>query len=199
MQKTHKIIRRKRKNRNRKSKKIISNFTGGGYRLDLPLCINLAEFYITDDDIKKFYRTFNSPKDCFINVLQLLRLINGETADLMRISSLGKSGFTKAEIELFFIYLRRTNFDLKYTENFETFTNTYLKHFEKIKNNNNAVFAGYKGHVFIIAKKNDGEIYYIDPQVGICDLKIPECLAKIKNNNNQPYYLLYSSVEILSP
>jgi len=56
-------------------------------------------------------------------------------------------------------------------------------------------FAG-PAHIFIIARAQDGVIYYIDPQLNlICN--IDSCADRIKLNNN--YFLLFNSTAQITP
>ena len=147
-----------------------------------PACHNLSIFPISDENILKFKRVFRSPMDCFINALELLGAISSLTANMMRISSLGKNGFTKEEIEKIFILITGCNHDFKSTPNSMEFSQWITANLPP----GNVVFAGYGGqakHVYLIGRRQDGVIVYIDPQIGtICDLRLGTCQKYIANN-----------------
>jgi hypothetical protein len=114
------------------------------------------------------------------------------SANLLRIpSSLQKTGFSKEEIEMIFILFMGNNFTFTPTENFQEFA-TYIETFLKP---GYAVFAGYTGHVFILARNLNGEIILIDPQEPIyCNIN--HCQDKIHKGSK--YFLLFNSAEKLS-
>lgn len=189
------------KSKNKFSKKIYlkkkTRKLRGGYgeNIGFPLCTELSQFKITDENIENFARHFSSPMDCFINALQIIGFIDEKCGNLMRISSVGRNGFTREEIEIIYIYLTGNNYDFKPTNNFDEF----VKEIESKILPGYAVFAGFEDnfrgkiykHVFLIAKKNDNTIFYIDPQIPtICNVN--EC----QNNylkNHQTWYLLFNS------
>jgi hypothetical protein len=162
-----------------------------------PPCTSLSQFKITDEQIMSFKRAVQSPMDCFINTLQILGVMNSMTANIMRISSAGKTGFTKEEIEKIFIFLSGHNHDFKSTASSQQFSEWIAKFLYP----GYAVFAGHEGgtnHVYLIGRKIDGTIVYIEPQLGIiCDLSSLECQEYLKNN--KVYRLMFNSVEKLSP
>ena len=194
MQKTRKIFTRKRKNTNRKSKRGLHIFTGGGDAYPgFPPCVSLAQFKMSEENISSFRRIFNSPMDCVITALQLFGILDVRSANLMRISSLGKSGFTKEQIELIFMYTIRKNFDFKFTTNFTEFADYIMSNLRI----GYAVFAGYEGHVFIIAKQSDGRLLYMDPKQtpAIC-LFGAECQSSL--SIHKTFFLLHSSIDDLT-
>ena len=180
---------RKNKKNNKNNKQI------GGLLEDfgLPPANILSQFKITDANLQTFNRTFNAPMDCVINALQLMGILDDISANIMRISTLGVVGFTKAQIEIIFAYKFRKNFDFKPTTNFDewaTWINTLLIP-------GHVVFAGYTGHVFLIGRMLNGRLFYIEPQLNMfCDLNTEECVAYLRNKNN--WSLLFHSDQHLT-
>lgn len=169
---------------------------GVGEMHGFPPCTILSQFKITDEQLLSFNRAVPSPMDCFINALQILGVVNSITANIMRISSSGRIGFSKEEIETIFVMLTGYNHDFKSTESFEEFS----QWIGKLLLPGHVVFAGYEGntkHVYLIGRRIDGMLVYIDPQVGIvCDLSTKECQGYLVNN--KIYRLMFNSAEKLS-
>jgi hypothetical protein len=202
MPKTYKINKRNNKNRRNKRNKsnkitpfLFKNLKfKGGFREEqgFPACNNLTQIIMSDEQINNFQRDITSPMDCFINALQLFGVLDTRTANLMRISSLGKTGFQKEEIEMIFIYVTGKNFDFKATHDYSEFSSTIKQRLQP----GHAVFAGYEGHVFIIARTQTGTILYIDPQVPIiCNLA--ECEERFLTSRST-FYLLFNSDEAIT-
>jgi len=172
-------------------------YKGGiGEERGFPQCTSLSQFKMTNESITKFGRHFQSPNDCFINALELFGILDVKSANLMRISSAGQSGFSKSQIEIIFIYILGNNFDFKPTNNYDEFASWI----HTLLHPGFAVLGGYKGHVFLIAKLADNTIIYIDPQIPpngiICDVR--QCENQYLKNSPKPWYLLFNSVEKLS-
>jgi hypothetical protein len=190
MSKTRKRKGIQSKTQNKRNKKHIIK---GGIKEDmgLPECTNLSQFQITDENISGFYRYIRSPTDCVINALQLFGLLDIVTSNLLRISAYGFT-ITKEKIEMMFILFKGNNFDFKSTTNFHEFAQqieTFLKP-------GYAVFAGYTDHVFILARKTNGVIVLIDPQIPtICDINDCQHLIQRPNSN---YFLLFNSPQKLT-
>lgn len=159
----------------------------------LPECTIVSQFPITDTNILEFKRLIKSPMDCVINALQLFGLLDVVTANLLRIpAELQKTGFSKEEIEMIFILFMGNNFSFKPTKNFQEFS-TYI---ETYLHPGYAVFAGYTGHVFILARRLDGVIMLIDPQEPLyCNIN--ECQNRIIEDGSD-YFLLFNSAEKLN-
>jgi hypothetical protein len=179
----------------KKREKIVLHVKGGiGEHLGLPECTLLSQFQMSDENITGFKRFIHSPMDCFINALQLFGLLDSLNANLLRISSAGRTGFSKEEIEMIFILFKGNNFDFKSTNNYNEFSQSIVS----LLHPGYAVFAGYTGHVFIIARTSNNAIIYIDPQIPvICDLSISECETLIQTPDNI-YYLLFNSQQLLT-
>lgn len=172
-------------------------YKGGiGEAQGFPQCTTLSSFHMTDESITNFGRNFQSPSDCFISALQLFNVLDVRSADLMRISSAGSTGFKKEQIEVVFIYLLGNNFDFKATYNYDEFASWI----HNLLQPGFGVLAGYAGHVFVIARVGDGRLVYIDPQVPpegmICD--VVQCENTYLKNKPAPWYLLFNSPEQLS-
>ena len=154
---------------------------------------NLSQFIMTDERIQNFKRFVKSPRDCFINAMLLMGMIDNTAANILRISFAGELGFMKEQIELIFT--------LKTSKPFKFYQMNYEKFSDTIKNTlkaGNVVFAGYTGHVFLIGKTYNGDILYIDPhtEVGICNLSDENCEKSIQNKGD--YFLMYHTDTLLS-
>jgi len=185
------MIVNRRKTRKRKMRGGIGEIHG------FPLCTDLSQFKITDEQLLTFKRAVPTPMDCFINALQILGVVNNITANIMRISSAGKTGFTTEEIEKVFIFLSGNNHDFKATGSSQEFSEWIAKNLLP----GHVVFAGHQGnvnHVYLIGRQVNGTIVYIDPQSAIfCDLSTAECQRYL--TNNKVYRLMFNSIEKLSP
>lgn len=169
---------------------------------NLPDCTVLSEFPFAQDSIDQYRSVVPrhaSYMDCFINALQLLRLFDERTANIMRVSSAGVSGFTHEQIVSIFILFSGLHYEFKLLsiDDFWRMLNRLTR--------GHAVLAGVKttlwgiGHVFLIRKTADDRLEYLDPQIyTVCDLSHPtaECSAVL----NQPlHYMLFQSTVKLSP
>ena len=168
---------------------------------NLPECAVLSEFPFTQDSIAQYRSVVPrhaSSRDCFINALQLLRGLDETTANIMRVSSAGVSGFTHEQIVRIFILITGFHYELKLLTNHDFWS--MLRQLKR----DHAVLAGVKaqlfgiGHVFLIRRNADDRLEYLDPQINtICDLEAPtpECDAIIR----LPWhYLLFQSTVKLS-
>lgn len=171
----------------------------------LPIINEMSKFEITNEAIERFSRYLMSPMDCVINALQLLQLITNETADIMRITSIGNTGIEKRQIELIFMYLKNHNFE---------FREMMIYEWEEIIHNlpdsdsGTTLFCGYSTgsdkHVFLISRNNANELAYIDPQSdSICNIYNEECLINNvirmnRGNLNFRLYILYHSTELIT-
>lgn len=152
---------------------------------------DVSQFQITDDAISKFRRWVKKPKDCVINGMELLGILNDQNADIARIM-VGDQGLTVEQIEQIFSLIE-PNFNWRFfrfskLETLAQFTNQELKP-------SHAIFCGYlgqEGHVFLIAKTLGGDVMYIDPQINeLCELDKSSCIKLI--DNKQIYYILQAS------
>lgn len=182
----------KKQNRN----KCIKSQKGGIYEdQGLPPCTEISTFRVTDDQINGFERLINSPMDCVITAMQIIGMLDGKSANIMRVTTLGIHGITKIQIELIFTLFYNKNFDFKQTYDYDEFTRTISATLPV----GHVVFGGYVGHVFILARHLDGSIYYIDPQINTyCNVADDQCSALFTQNQSS-WFLMTNSVENLTP
>lgn len=149
----------------------------------------LTQFRINDAQIQSFRRNVLSPKDCVINAMQIIGMLDIYTANLMRITLVGQHGIDQSQIEKIFILYYGYTFKFDPITSFQDVSNTI-----SCLQVGHVAFAGYQDvngakHVFLIGRKTDGHFYYIDPQINkICNLADPQCLQYIANK--QFYFLL---------
>lgn len=143
-------------------------------------------FPIQDSDLKKFIRKLPADKDCVINAIQLIGLIDARTADLMRIL-VGNKGIDKDEIEKIFKWV--------IPEYYWEFSYLPINHknkefieviFKDIPSKH-IIFCGVtfnngNNHVIIIGKTKDNQLVSIDPQA------FPNPII-LGFNNIKKYYL----------
>jgi hypothetical protein len=186
---------RKSKNFRRKNKKIVGGLLESN---GLPACNNLSIFPVSDSNITNFTRYLALPNDCVINALQIMNAIDEKTANILRVSTLGKP-FSKEQIELIFIYALNHNFNFMSFDSYET----WIKTIENFLAPGYVAFAGYKGisgHVFLIGRYTNGAILLIDPQINaFCNLLDPECSKYINTYEIKEWYLLNNSTDTLTP
>ena len=159
----------------------------------LPKCTTLSQFKISDENIAGFKRFVDKPMDCVINALQIFGALDNYSSNILRISCAGDAGFYKEQIEKIFILLLGNNFDFQSSDNYQEFVEVI----EKTLLPGHGVFAGYTGHVFIIARKKNGVIMLIDPHRSSILCEIDKCQDYIRDNKE--FYLLFQSPEKLTP
>lgn len=141
-------------------------------------------FQITSDKIDSFTRNFGRPRDCFINSLQLLGLVDSFQAINLRIQY-GNIGFYPNQIVDFFN---------KYFNCFHIFSSyndlneivkvmTYLPMGVGILSG--VRFHNGDYHVFITTKNLYGDIVVLDPQQPSIFMTLDVYL-----NNSQEFYIL---------
>ena len=151
----------------------------------------VAQFKLTDDSISKFRRWVKKPRDCVINAMELLGILDDQNADIARIL-IGDTGAQIKQIEDIFEVV-----EPKFKWNFYKFTNiqTLAQFTSSELKPQHTIFCGYmgnEGHVFLIAKSIEGKVYYVDPQVdAICNLDTNECYNFI--DNKKSYFILQAS------
>ncbi len=116
---------------------------------------DVAQFIFTDGAIKKFRRWVKKPRDCVINAMELLGILDEQNADIARIL-IGDVGAQIKQIEDIF-----TIVEPAHNWNFFKFTNiqTLAQFTTHELKPQHAIFCGYtgdEGHVFLIAKGNLG-------------------------------------------
>ena len=153
---------------------------------------NIAQFYISNENLLNFKRYVKKPYDCVINALEIIGILNGTNADLMRIA-VGDTGLDIYQIENIFSYIE-PSFHWRFVRysNIKTLVEFC---FQTLKPSM-VIFCGYlKGdfrHVFLIGKTNQMEIKYIDPQLNLfCNLKSKKCYTNI--HDAQEYYILQTT------
>jgi len=160
----------------------------------------LFEMRITDQNFCNFKRYLNSPRDCFVNAMQIMGLIDTNAANLLRISSAGRvSGFSGEEIASIFILYTNYFFIFREMANWNAFGQQVMK-----ISPGTVTLGGYRkngvGHVFLIGKTTQNKMIYIDPQIQnntLCFLDEAQCENHIKNMDK--YYLLYRNDIPLTP
>lgn len=167
----------------KKSKKVIQK---GGNK---PF---VAQFIIQNSYIAKFRRWVKKPKDCVINAMQLLNILDEQSADIARIF-IGDTGVQKEQIEQVFSLIQQLHewkfLQVNSLNDIREITNNILKP-------SHAFFCGYveknEGHVFLIAKDDSNKVFYIDPQVNeVCDLN--KCSNYILNKDG--YFILHAKLK----
>ena len=129
----------------------------------------IVSFPITDQNLKNFTRRVIKPKDCVINALQLIGLVDAHHSELMRIL-VGETGVSLNQIEAIFNF-----FSKKSIYTFKQYYSKDPNDVVKIQNIINdlpqgtCLFAGLKSkkgnkHVFILGRYANGSYVVIDPQ-----------------------------------
>lgn len=155
-------------------------------KTSFPSCDTLSQFVISDINIMNFKRYLHSPRDCVINALQIFGILDVISANVMRMFTVN-TDIQKEEIEKIFVLTFGNNFEFKSTLCFNEFT---LNIYNLLKPGN-GVFAGYLGHVFILARLTNGNIIVIDPSLHImCDVRL---MNEYLGNCPKPYFLLFNS------
>lgn len=155
---------------------------------------DIAQFYISDKNLTNFKRYVIKPRDCVINALEIIGILNDTNADLMRIA-VGDKGLDAFQIENIFSYVE-PSFRWKFVRysNIKTLEEFCFQ----VLRPSCVVFCGYSKknlkHVFLIGKTNQKEIKYIDPQLNLfCNLETKECFRNIRNA--QEYYILQTTAD----
>jgi len=147
----------------------------------LKIYMEVKEFPITDEVFSKFRRSRPKPNDCVINALELLGILDANSADISRIF-IGDKVVLQDQIEKVFETVFKDkkwhfqNIDVNALE-------AYLR--DSLKPGH-VVFCGkvrYQGpgHAFLIWKKHDGNIIMVDPQMTniFCDLSHKDCFNQM--------------------
>jgi hypothetical protein len=184
-----------KKSSTKRNKRTKHKQIGGMLESDgLPEATSLALFRITNEHIENFRRQISVPMDCFINALQFIGILNPLCANIMRVSTLGDLGFTRAQIEIIFSFFYKTNFHFKSTNDFEVWYNWIVSNITP----GHVVFAGYPGHVFLIASDTNGVLLYIDPQSEHPVQDLSEDAVQQYIREKGLYYALYTSTTKLT-
>jgi len=154
----------------------------------------VANFQITDSSIKKFRRWVQKPRDCVINAMELIGILDQQSADIARIF-IGDTGAKIPQIEQVFSLVQQL-YEWKFVKLNGLQDLIQITNNDAMLKKSHAMFCGYlgedEGHVFLIAKGNGGKAYYIDPQVNeVCDLN--QCGNYIANK--QGYFVLQAKLK----
>ena len=118
-------------------------------------------FPFSNENILQFGRMEKRPKDCVINALELIGVIDHYHADLMRIA-VGNIGLTESQILDIFRYRQPKEWKLV-----ECKLQEIRICYETIMPPGTAIFCGFyddTNHVFLIRKTTDSHIFFLDPQ-----------------------------------
>lgn len=153
--------------------------------------LEIATFKMDDRYIQKFKRYNKQNKDCVINALELIQLLNPREASIIRVL-VGCKGIKGPEIIQLFNTLCP-----KYRWYFNSYKNMFILNnyvFNKLERNK-VMFCGYYakpgsgGHVFLIGKDNKGIPKYLEPQKNdICDYRESKCYIQLANKAE--YFIL---------
>lgn len=131
---------------------------------------SIVSFKINDENLKHFSRQVINPKDCVINAMQLLNIIDAKHADLMRIL-IGDKGINEQQIEAVFNLL-----DPKWKYSFIRYSSNNFDDIEIVNKVivpsielGHVLFCGLtwksgERHVFILGRYTNGKKIVIDPQ-----------------------------------
>jgi hypothetical protein len=160
--------------------------------------MEVVQFPITNEQLLRIQRTVVRPRDCVINAMEIIGIIDGRSADIMRIM-VGDLGIPTEKIENIFEFSFRRSFTFTPDNRMDLLdfflTNSLMP--------NNIVFIGVEyisgeKHVFLIGKTETNALIYIDPQApsSMCDLRETACFQTVFQNVIN-YYIL--QVNIASP
>jgi len=140
----------------------------------------VVQFPITDDQLQRIQRTVIKPRDCVINAMEIIGIVDGRSADIMRIM-VGDTGIITSNIEGIFEFAFRRTFTFTPDNRIDLLGN-YLDTSLMI---NHVVFLGVvyddgNSHVFLIGKTMTNSLVYIDPQnPSLCNLRDPACFTSV--------------------
>lgn len=163
----------------------------------------LSHFQITDDNITTMRRYLAKPRDCVINSMELMNIVDSRTSAIMRIL-IGDIGITidQALAILEFVYVRpfrKYHIEIKNLHIlFDILNNDII--FPRTR----AIFAALiysngDGHMITIGKSLNGELVYLDPQnPNTCDLNLFECKLSIFKYVTDIYMIEYTEPHSLN-
>lgn len=161
----------------------------------------LPYFPITDDNLYQFRKFVQVPRDCVINAMQLVRIVDERAADIMRIL-VGDKGVTPDQIIQIFQYTFRKKYIfnlvevpelLKMLEN-DLYFPRLTSIFVGIENNLDD--GSINKHMIIIGKNIGGQSINIDPQnPTLCNLNLPECQNAVFGKNPKVFLIM----EVVEP
>lgn len=156
----------------------------------------LSNFPINDENLKNFRRLASKPPtDCVISALQIIGILDFFTANVLRITKIGRgTGIDANEIESIFSLRANQRFLFMPTND----VNEFAEHIKKYLPSGSVSFCGVTytnglNHVFLIGKDSNGNIIKIDPQVvdSYCLLYTDACFRTFSQNTRQ-YWLLFN-------
>lgn len=169
----------------------------------------LTQYKISDENLQTYQNSINqklSPKDCFINAMQLIGVFDNFTSNILRIACAGNLGYTQDQIEKTLIfshaYLKDQSpfFNFKEFNTFEQWQQTVI-----LLEPGHVILGGWQessnAHVFLIGRHLNGEYVYLDPQVpSNCSLKENSCLNTLRagETETRKYYALFNSTQFIS-
>ena len=133
---------------------------------------SVALFVLPPEFVKDFSRTKNNPIDCVINALQLLGIVDMSCSHLLRVVI--KEQLNNNQIDEIFEWVYQgSGYAFKMTDMTSTTNNDSFKQFatNSLPMGHAAIFGvqwkspGQGGHVFVIAKGTDNQVYLIDPHI----------------------------------
>lgn len=158
--------------------------------------LTMSIFGITNDQLITFKRIVNSPMDCVVSAMQIIGLLDFFSANVLRLTLVGKHGITLDEIENIFSLRSGKKFVFQPTKDINEFISMVNVNLPI----NHVIFCGIKytetcmRHVLLIGREQDGRIVKIDPQSNnsICYLDTDnECIDEFAKDTNE-YYLLFN-------
>lgn len=161
----------------------------------------LPYFPITDDNLYQFRKFVQVPRDCVINAMQLVKIVDERAADIMRIL-VGDKGVTPDQIIQIFQYTFRKKYIfnlvevpelLKMLENdlyFPRSTSIFVGIENKLDD------GSIDGHMILFGKNIGGQTINIDPQnPTLCNLNLPECQNAVFGKNSKVFLIM----EVVEP
>lgn len=192
------LIRKREKKRERNKERKSHHMKGGIMHSSFPVTNSLSCFPFSQSTISNFRRRFATPMDCVITTLQMIGLINRFTAEIMRISCMGKTGINTETIMSVFIIAFKRNFNFIKLDSYEQFIRELTANLPC----NNVAFCGYKNqdntnHVFLMCREACGDLSLLDGTIATnCSVTNPSCRQLLTGKKS--YYLLYNSRESLT-
>lgn len=157
----------------------------------------LSHFQMSDDNLVTMKRYLAKPRDCVINSMELMKIVDSRSSGIMRILA-GDVGITLPQTLaiLEFVYVRPFRHIHYKIENLHLM-------FDLINNDNvfprsRAIFAALRyddgdGHMITIGKSVKGELVYLDPQnPSMCDMNMFNCKLDIFRNVTDIYLIEYT-------
>lgn len=147
----------------------------------------LSHFPMTDENLTTMKRYLAKPRDCVINSMELLNIVDSRVAAVMRVL-VGDIGITIDQIILILglVYIRPFRpiyIGMELIDRFFEFVNN-----DVIFPRSRAIFVALRyrdgdGHMITIGKSVKGELVYLDAQnPTMCDMNMYQCKESIFRN-----------------